>query len=163
VNTRVAERSDLEAIVAIYNEAVARRATADMDPLTVEDRLAWFEAHAPESRPILVAEAESEILGWLSLGDYRAGRRAVRHTAEVSYYVGSRHHRRGVASRLLEDCIARCPGLEIKTLFAILLDNNEGSVALLQKFGFERWGHLPSVADFDGDEVGHFYYGRRVE
>ncbi len=48
-------------------------------------------------------------------------------------------------------------------LFAILLDVNTSSVGILEKFGFEQWGHLPGVADFDGALCGHLYYGRRVE
>ncbi len=55
-----------------------------------------------------------------------------------------------------------CPSLEIKTLFAILLDDNDASVKLLERFGFERWGHMPAVANFDGREVGHLYYGLRL-
>jgi len=56
-----------------------------------------------------------------------------------------------------------CLTLKIKTLFAILLDSNQGSAKLLKKFGFEKWGHLPRVAEFDGVEVGHFYFGLRMD
>jgi phosphinothricin acetyltransferase len=52
--------------------------------------------------------------------------------------------------------------LEFKTLFAILLDYNRASIALLEKFGFEQWAYMPGVADFNGHEVGHIYYGRRI-
>ena len=47
-------------------------------------------------------------------------------------------------------------------LFAIILDSNQGSIRLLEKYGFKKWGHLPRVADFDGIEVGHLYYGLRI-
>jgi len=87
---------------------------------------------------------------------------ALIHTAEVSYYVNFKNHRQGVASNLLKKALAMCPELEIKTLFAILFDNNEGSRNLLKKFGFEQWGHMPNIAVFDGIEVGHFYYGKRI-
>ncbi len=56
----------------------------------------------------------------------------------------------------------RCPVLQIKTLFAILLEDNCASISLLEKFGFEAWGFMPKVADFDGREVGHLYYGLRL-
>ena len=32
----------------------------------------------------------------------------------------------------------------------------------MEKFGFELWGHLPNIADFDGIECGHVYYGIKV-
>jgi L-amino acid N-acyltransferase YncA len=35
-------------------------------------------------------------------------------------------------------------------------------VRLLRKHGFELWGRLPDVADFEGELVAHVYYGRKV-
>ena len=55
-----------------------------------------------------------------------------------------------------------CPSLEIKNLFAILIDSNQSSIRLLEKYGFEKWGHMPRVAEFDGIEVGQLYYGLRI-
>jgi phosphinothricin acetyltransferase len=56
-----------------------------------------------------------------------------------------------------------CPSLQIKNLFAILIDSNQDSIRLLEKYDFEKWGHMPRVAEFDGIEVGHLYYGLRIE
>jgi RimJ/RimL family protein N-acetyltransferase len=33
---------------------------------------------------------------------------------------------------------------------------------MMEKMGFQQWGFLPRVADFDGEECGHFYYGKRM-
>ena len=50
---------DLEAIVRIYNETVpSRESTADLEPVTVRQRGAWYIAHTPERRPLWVAEDE---------------------------------------------------------------------------------------------------------
>ena len=164
MNIRIAKIEDLGSIVEIYNQAIAvGQKTADLTPVSVEERKAWFEAHPADKYPILVAEQDDTILGYLTLSAYRPGRMALRHTAEVSYYVHFDHHQKGVASKLLQQAIEMCPALHIKTLFAILIDSNEASLRLLEKFGFERWGHLPRVAEFDGVEYGHYYYGLRVE
>ncbi len=164
MNIRTAKIEDLGAMVEIYNQAIAvGQKTADLTPVSVEERKTWFEAHPADKYPILVAEEDDTILGYLTLSAYRPGRMALRHTAEVSYYVHFDHHRKGVASKLLRHAIEICPTLHIKTLFAILIDSNEASIRLLEKFGFERWGHLPGVAEFDGVEFGHYYYGLRVE
>ena len=159
---RPAEPRDLDQLVEIYNQAVAARATADTEPVTVAERREWFAAHPADRRPILVAVREGGIVGWASLSDYRPGRQALRHTAEISYFVDERHRRRGVARALVRSCIERCPALGIRSLFAILLEDNEASIRLLVGLGFERWAHLPRIADFDGEEIGQFYYGRRV-
>jgi len=162
MNIRLAKPEDIEAITEIYNQAIAAgQKTADIAPVSLESRKKWFENHTPDKYPILIAEEENVIVGYLTLSAYRPGRMALRHTAEVSYYIHFKHHRRGLGSHLLQHAIDLCPSLQIKTLFAILIDNNQGSIRLLEKFGFKKWGHMPRVAEFDGIEVGHLYYGLR--
>ena len=161
---RTATFDDIEAMVDIYNQAIAAgQKTADLTPVSAEDRMKWFEDHTPDRYPILIAEKDNVIVGYLTISPYRAGRMALCYTAEVSYYVHFEHHRQGIASKLLQHIIGMCSSLRIKTLFAILLDSNRGSIELLEKFGFEKWGYMPGVAEFDGIEAGHLYYGLRVD
>jgi L-amino acid N-acyltransferase YncA len=161
---RIAHINDLLAIVDIYNQSIpSRQSTGDTQPLRVEDRLAWFEEHRPNGHPIFVAQVDGQVAGWCSLSAYRPGRAALRFTAEISYYIGSAYHRQGLATALVEHALAACPDLEIRHLFAIVLEGNQASIRLLEKMGFAQWGYLPRVADFDGKEVGHLYYGRHVE
>ncbi|MDP6414937.1 MAG: N-acetyltransferase family protein [Gammaproteobacteria bacterium] len=161
---RIACADDLESIVRIYNQSIAAgQKTADTTPVTIAGRQEWFANHAPEKHPILVAEEKESIVGYLTISEYRPGRTALSHTAEVSFYIHFDHHRHGIASRLLQYAIDMCPSLQIKTLFAILIDSNQGSIRFLEKFGFEKWGHMPRVAEFAGVEAGHLYYGLRVD
>lgn len=164
MNIRIAKLEELEAIVEIYNQAIsAGQKTADITPVTTDDRKNWFQAHNPDKYPILVAEKDNVIVGYLTISPYRTGRMALRHTAEVSCFVHFEYHRQGIASNLLQHAINMYPSLQIKTLFAILIDNNQASIELMEKYGFEKWGHMPRVAEFDGIEVGHLYYGLRIE
>ena len=160
---RFAQQDDLPTIVDIYNQAIqTKQSTGDLQPVTVESRVAWFQAHSMEKYPIFVMEEEGRVIGWCSLSAYRQGRAAFRHTAEISYYISFAHQRRGIGTALIEHTLAICPTLQIRHLFAIVLENNQASLRLLEKMGFEKWGYLPQVADFDGKEVGHLYYGRHV-
>ncbi|MBT3228374.1 MAG: N-acetyltransferase [Candidatus Marinimicrobia bacterium] len=159
---RIAERIDLPAIVNIYNQAISAQATAALELVAVEDRQAWFDDHPSEKYPIIVAESDGSILGYLHLSAYRPGRSALQSTAEVSYFVDYEHHNQGVASELLETCIRMCPSLEINTIFAILLENNAASIHLLKKYKFEQWAHLPGVAEIGGMKVGQVYLGRKI-
>ena len=161
---RTARPSDLQAIINIYNQAIeAGQQTADLTPVSVEDRKSWFESHPPEKYPIFVAEEDGLVVGYCTISPYRPGRMALRHTAEISYFVHSDHHRRGIASQLLEFAVQACYSLDIRTLFAIVLDSNTASVRLLEQHGYERWGHLPDVAVFGETEVGHYYYGLKIK
>ena len=161
---RLAVEADLPAITGIYNQAIAlQSATADISPVSIENRQTWLAEHSADKFPVFVAEIDGSVVGYCSLSAYRPGRMALRHTAEISYYVHERFRGMRVGSRLIEHAIEQCPRLEVRTLFAILLDINSDSVRILESFGFEKWGHLPNVADFGGRECGHLYYGRRVQ
>lgn len=160
---RHAQWQDIETLVDIYNQAVqAGHKTADIETATVGSRRQWFNDHKPDQYPLLVAECGGQVIGYATLSPYRPGRQALRFTAEISYYVHFDYHRQGVASGLIKKFIEIAPNLNIKTLFAIILDSNKASIKLIEKFGFQKWGHLPGVADFDGTEVGHLYYGLRI-
>jgi len=160
---RYAKIEDLQPIVEIYNQAVnAGFMTADTDTFSLGEKLEWFDEHQADKFPLLVCEIDGNIAGWLSVSPYRNGRMALRFTVEVSYYVSFDFLKRGIGSNLLERAIEICRNLGYKNLLAIVIDRNIASIGLLEKFGFERWGYLPSVADFDGIEAGHCYYGLRI-
>lgn len=78
---RRAELSDLEAITAIYNEAVlTTTATFDTEPKAAAERVAWFESH-DDRHPILVAVSSGQLVGWASLSRW-SERPAYDDTAE---------------------------------------------------------------------------------
>ncbi|MCK5667030.1 MAG: N-acetyltransferase [Thiotrichaceae bacterium] len=164
MNIRIADNNDLPQIVEIYNQAVTQRgATADLMPVSVESRQQWFNDHVPDSYPIWIAEQDSTIIGWCSVSAYRPGRMALRHTAEISYYVHQAHRRKGIGSILIQHAINQCDHLQINKLFTLLFDVNLPSVRILEKFGFVKWGYMPDVAEIDGKTCGHLIYGRAIK
>lgn len=44
----------------------------------------------------------------------------------------------------------QCPQLGINNLLGFVFGLNEPSLALLRKYGFTQYGHLPEVAVLDG-------------
>ncbi|MEI6091990.1 MAG: N-acetyltransferase family protein [bacterium] len=162
-NIRLAKLNDLESIVRIYNQAIEEKfCTADTKKIAVNDRMEWFLAHEPAKYPILVCEIDNQVAGWLSISPYRAGREALRFTVEVSYYVDRSFRRLGIAENLLRTSLEKVKELGYKSIFTIILDRNTASIKLMQKFGFEQWASMPNIADFDGEECGHVYFGIRV-
>ena len=156
--------SDEAEIIAIYNQAVAERfLTADTEPVTVSSRGDWFAEHSAGSYPIFVDRRGTALVGWCSLSPYRPGRQALRQVAEISYYVHHAWRGRGVGNGLVGHALRAAPSLGFRNLLAILLDTNTPSLGLLEKHGFARWGHLPSIANFDGILCGQYVYGRALE
>lgn len=160
---RDAAMADLPRIVAIYNQAVAlRSATGDLVPLEIDDRRAWLEQRDPRLTPVIVAEIEGEVAGYATLDRYRGRRAAFDAVRELSYYIDERWRRRGIASRLIEAMRARCDAIAVDTLIAFVLGHNAPSLALLERFGFARWGLLPGIAAIDGQRRDHVILGLRL-
>lgn len=163
MNIRTARLDDLGALDDIYNQAIlAGGRTAHTQALTTQQRAAWFDEHPAASHPILVAAIDNTVVGYLSISPYRPGRMALAATAEVSFYIDFAYQRQGLASLLLQHAIALCPAMNIRTLLAILLEVNQGSIRLLQKHGFAEWGYLPGVAEFDDVTMGQLVYGLSI-
>ena len=160
---RFASENDLEQIVDIFNQGIrTRTSTGYLNEATVGDRQVWFKEHGREKYPILVAEHDNRILGWISLDPYRKGRKAFERTGEISSFIHSAYWRKGVGEQLLSAMMQTAKKLGYTTLLAIVLDRNTGSRKLLEKNDFEQWGMLPDVAMIDGTSLSHVYYGKKL-
>ncbi|HLQ12852.1 MAG TPA: GNAT family N-acetyltransferase [Steroidobacteraceae bacterium] len=159
---RVAVEADLPAIVAIYNETIASRlVTADLEPVSIDSRRAWFADHRRATRPLWVVEQQDATVAWLSFSSFY-GRPAYEGTAEVSVYVAGRARRRGIATHLLCAAAAAAPQLGLRTLLGFIFGHNEPSLQLFARSGYEKWGRLPRVAWLDGVERDLVIVGRRI-
>ena len=163
LNRRDATLDDLPAIVAIYNSTVpSRLVTADLEPVSVESRRAWFDTHGPATRPLWVVDDEAgRVLAWLSFSDFY-GRPAYRHTSEISIYLAEAARGNGLGRRLLADALAAAPALDIHTVLGFVFGHNEPSLRLFRGFGFAAWGTLPRVAVLDGVERDLVILGKRL-
>jgi L-amino acid N-acyltransferase YncA len=149
---RDAREADLPAIIRIYNAAIATRiSTAQLEPVTLDERRSWLKDHSANRHPFRVLEISGEIAGWLTLKSFLP-RGAYRDTAEVSVYVDERCRRRGVGHALLVEAINRAPALGINAMVGLIFAHNKPSLRLFERVGFEKWGLLPGVARLDDVE-----------
>ncbi|MEB3336483.1 MAG: GNAT family N-acetyltransferase, partial [Leptolyngbyaceae bacterium] len=147
---RDAVEADLPAIVDIYNSTIPSFiVTGDTEPVSVASRLTWFHAHTPTQHPLWVMEQDQAIAGWLGFQPFY-GRCAYAATAELSIYVAQAYRRQGVGRKLLEQALRSSPSLNLKTLLGFIFGQNQPSLQLFETFGFQRWGHLPQVAQLNG-------------
>jgi phosphinothricin acetyltransferase len=163
ISIRLVEKADLNAINEIYNQAVrSKYQTAETEETSLLYRQGWYEEHPCDFYPVYVAEVEGEVVGWVSLSEYRKDRKALRYTSEVSFYIREDRQGHGIGTALLAFIITRAREIGLKTLIAILLEPNKPSINLLKKFNFQIWGDMPKVAEFDGIECNHQFYGLRI-
>ncbi len=159
---RDADERDLPRIVAIYNATIpGRGVTADLEPVSVQSRAAWFAAHDAARRPLWVAEAGGTVVGWLSFSDFY-GRPAYGASVEVSIYLDEAVRRRGLGRAFLERAIDQAPRYGVKTLLGFIFGHNTASLGLFERLGFARWGTRPGGASLAGVERDLVIVGLRV-
>jgi len=141
---RVATEHDLDAINAIYSHYVLHTtSTFHTQPLSAAERLAWWHEHA-ERYPVLVLANSDEIGGWASLSPY-IGRCAYRFTAETSIYLTPPLCGRGHGTVLLSALLACERTREFHTLLALISAEQEASIRLHARLGFQPAGRLREV------------------
>jgi phosphinothricin acetyltransferase len=155
--TRVRDSApeDLPAIERIYAHHV-RHGLGSFEeiPPAREELARRRENVLAQGFPYLVAEADSDILGYAYAGQYRP-RSAYRFSAENSVYVAPGAERRGVGRLLLETLIARCTAAGLRQMIAVIGDSaNAGSIGLHAALGFRLVGTIEAVG---------FKHGRWVD
>ena len=149
VTLRLATMSDLPTIVDIYNQTIpSHQVTADLKPVTVDQRRAWFLEHTPEHYPMWVVLQADQVVGWLSFSPFY-GREAYAKTAEISIYLDRSVQGQGVGSQVLALAAKQLTTVGLTTLVAYIFSSNLPSIKLFKKFGYEQWGFLPAVAELD--------------
>jgi L-amino acid N-acyltransferase YncA len=109
---------------------------------TLEVRAAWFQEHDEHRYPVIVAEAEGEVVGWGSLSKFRT-RAGYDPTCEATVYIRHDCHRRGIGRAILIDLIAAARQAGFHTILGGASAEQTASIALQESLGFVRVAHLP--------------------
>jgi phosphinothricin acetyltransferase len=106
-------------------------------------------------------EDARQIVAWLSFDTFYA-RAAYDGTAMVAIYVAESRRGQGLGRTLLARAIEHAPTIGIRVLLGYIFAHNQPSLQLFEKFGFEKWAHLPGVTRLDGIDRDVVIMGKRV-
>jgi phosphinothricin acetyltransferase len=160
---RNATKADLPAIVDIYNQSIPGGwSTADTRPITVAERVEWFQKFDPAKRPIWVAELDGQVVATAYLSSFYGGRPAYDATAEISVYIAVAYQRRGIGRRLKQWVIEQCPALGVTTLLSMHFDHNEATRRINESLGFQQMGHITEIALVQGQKRGLVIWALRI-
>jgi len=140
-----AVRADMQEILAIYNEVI-RNSTAVYSEVefTAERGDAWFDAKVAQQFPFLVARDASGIVGFGTLGDFRAWP-CYLFTVEHSVHVRVDRRGVGIGRALVEELIARATALGKHVMVAGIDADNAVSIGLHERLGFAVVGRFHEV------------------
>jgi len=162
-NIRPAVETDLEAITAIYNQAIALGyVTADTQPVDLASRREmWVTITQKQNRPFWVAEYQGKILAFFYFRNFY-DRPAYRITAEIGIYIEKDEQGRGLGKQILEYCLQQAHGIGIENILALIFGSNKASIQLFEQYGFEKKGDFPKLARKGDDYNDLFIFYRRL-
>jgi phosphinothricin acetyltransferase len=138
---RLATIADCQAIHDIYNHYVVHSTcTYQTQPEPIENRREWFAGHGP-LHPVTVAELNGAVVGWGSLSRFHP-RSAYARTVENAVYIHHQYQGRGIGRAIVTDLIDRARALNHHTIIALISAEQQPSIALHEKLGFSKAGHL---------------------
>ena len=153
VLVRPSRDSDVDAMLAIYRTHIRRGVENGVESggMPEPDDLRQRRKNLYNHRlPHLAATFRGEVIGYAYVVHFRK-RPAYRYAAKHSIYVHHEHLGRGVGRLLLQALIDACAAAGFRQMIGYIDADNTASLAIHEKFGFARVGHLPAVA---------FRYGR---
>ena len=141
VEVRAAIEDDLEALNGIYNLYIAEtHYTFDLEPYTMDARREWFSHYSDTGRyRLLVAVQEEQVIGYASSSRFRP-KAAYGPSIETSIYLAPEAVGRGAGTRLYTELFKALAGEDVHRAFAGIGLPNPGSIALHERFGFNRVG-----------------------
>lgn len=145
IRIREANTGDLPQILDIYNHAIVHTtAVYDYEPHTLVMRKQWFATKQEQGLPVLVADNQGEVVGFCSLGTFRAWA-AYQYTVENAVYVRDDQKGKGIGGLLMQQLIEAARKIKVHTIVAGIDADNPGSIHLHKKFGFTEVAHFREV------------------
>ena len=143
---RLATLDDLPRLTEIYNYYVMNSpATFDLEPYTVERRMAWFSQFAQAGRHrLLVAEENGTVLGYAGTTRFRP-KAAYNTTVETTIYCSADHTRKGLGSLLYAALFEAIAKEDIHCIVAGFTLPNAASQVLHERLGFKPVGIFHEV------------------
>lgn len=136
---RMATLSDAPAVYAIYEPYILNTAiTFEYKPVPIEE----FQQRMKkvlEHFPWLVYEQNGKILGYAYCARFKE-RAAFDWDCECSVYIDEKEHRKGIATLLYERLIGLVQKQGYFTIYALITNSHESSIAFHQRFGFTKVG-----------------------
>lgn len=143
---RSIQETDQAAVLAIYQEGLdGRLATFETE---LPDWEEWLHKYHDFCRLAAICEA-TKLVAWASLSPV-SKRACYSGVAEVSIYVASAYHGRGIGKQLLQALVDCSRQHGIWTLQASIFPENQASIHIHEAVGFRQMGYREKIAKLDG-------------
>jgi L-amino acid N-acyltransferase YncA len=156
MKVRQATVADAPQIAAIYNHYIANTTvTFEEEPVGVAE----MEGRIVEvgSFPWLVCEVDGKIAGYAYAGSWKS-RCAYRFSVEISVYLRDGLSGKGIGTALYTELFSKLRAMKLHSVIGGMALPNDASIALHEKFGFEKIAHFREVGFKFGKWIDVVYY-----
>jgi phosphinothricin acetyltransferase len=141
---RSATLDDAQAVARIYNHYVEQTVVSfEEEPVSIEEMRSRMTEKLP-AYPWIVAEIDGQVIGYAYAGKWNA-RSAYRFAVESSVYLDHAHVGKGVGSQLYRALLDDLRARSLHCVIGGVALPNAASVALHEKFGFQKVAHYREV------------------
>ena len=154
--------TDASAIATIYNHYVTNTTvTFEEEPVSAAEMARRIETVVSSGQPWLVAETDGQVAGYAYATKWHH-RHGYRYSAEVTVYLGPTFGGRGLGTALYQELFPLLEASGIRSLVGVIALPNPASVALHEKFGMRKVGHLTAIGLKFGEwiDVGYWQKSR---
>jgi L-amino acid N-acyltransferase YncA len=141
---RPAKPSDAGALCGIYNHYILHtRITFEEEPLAdieMRDRITTIT----RTFPWLVYEENGTVIGYTYASKWKE-RSAYRYSVEAAIYLDVHHLKKGIGTKLTEELLKQLKTRSLHSVLCGIALPNPASIALYEKFGFQKVAHLKEV------------------
>jgi len=141
---RPAKPTDAPAIIAIYNYYVLTSTITFEEELVSEEDMAQRIVDATEKFAWFVYEHAGQVVGYAYATPWRS-RCAYRLSVETSVYISKDYAQMGIASKLYRVLMDELTNRGVHAVIAGISLPNAASIALHEKFKFEKVAHFLQV------------------
>ena len=136
---RLALPSDVAQIAAIYAESVAANDSTMVEGPVSAGTIAEMIGKQEASEETWVVDLDQRVIGWGQIRRY-SGRHGYRFAGETSLFLNREHLGRGLGTAMQRKLINRCSELGYHHLVVRIFADNEPSINLHRKLGYEMVG-----------------------
>ena len=151
--------SDAKSLCAIYNPYIKETTvTFEEEPVTEDEMIRRIRKIIP-AYPWIVFEESNEVKGYVYANRWKE-RSAYRYSVEMGIYVDAGFKGKGVGSKLLEELLNKLKDQTVHSVISGIALPNPASIALCEKFGFEKVAHFKEVGRKFGQWIDVGYWER---
>lgn len=136
--------NDFNVVKAIYDYYILNStATFHTDLISIDELKSVILVAHPKYKSFLI-EYEGKICGYCYISQYKK-RQAYDRTAEITIYLKPEYSGKGIGKATLDKLENIAKSNDICVLIGIISGDNQGSIKLFEKCGYEKCAHFKKV------------------